>query len=308
MTITLMATAIGISFGIISLALGNTLIRSIIFVIGIIVANVPEGLLMTVTMSLTLAAQRMAAKNCLVKSLESVEALGSTSVICTDKTGTLTQNKMTVVNMWLNDTLIALTSEEGHYGEEFPKQTPGWPQLARVAVLCSRARFLKEDLDKPIIQRRCTGDASEVGILKCYESLMGDSEAVQAANPKKAEIPFNSKNKFQVSVHDLNQSGRHLVVMKGAPELVLHRSSRILLHGEEVPLDEAVEMKFHEAFLKMASLGERVLAFADLELKPEEFPPGYHFTAGEEPNFPLDRLRGVKQMYIIHCMYRTLYI
>jgi P-type E1-E2 ATPase len=117
MTITLMATAIGISFGIISLALGNTLIRSIIFVIGIIVANVPEGLLMTVTMSLTLAAQRMAAKNCLVKSLESVEALGSTSVICTDKTGTLTQNKMTVVDMWLDDTLLPLTSEEGHYAE-----------------------------------------------------------------------------------------------------------------------------------------------------------------------------------------------
>ena len=127
MTITLMATAIGISFGIISLALGNTLIRSIIFVIGIIVANVPEGLLMTVTMSLTLAAQRMAAKNCLVKSLESVEALGSTSVICTDKTGTLTQNKMTVVDMWLDDALLPLTSEEGHYAEGMDQITTKTP-------------------------------------------------------------------------------------------------------------------------------------------------------------------------------------
>jgi len=293
MTITLMATAIGISFGIISLALGNSLIRSIIFVIGIIVANVPEGLLMTVTMSLTLAAQRMAAKNCLVKSLESVEALGSTSVICTDKTGTLTQNKMTVVNMWMDGVLVPLTTGEGNFAEGFSTATSGWAQLSRVAVLCSRANFLKDELEKPIIQRGCTGDASEVGILKCYEILMGDSKAVRSANPKKAEIPFNSKNKFQVSVHDLNCSGRYMVALKGAPELVYSRCSSIFLHGEQVPLSEGIRANFQKAFVEMASQGERVLAFADLELNPKDFPPGFAFTTEGEPNFPLKDLRGV---------------
>lgn len=299
MTITLMATAIGISFGIISLALGNTLIRSIIFVIGIIVANVPEGLLMTVTMSLTLAAQRMAAKNCLVKSLEAVEALGSTSVICTDKTGTLTQNKMTVVHMWFNRTLLSLPSEEGHYGEGFPKDASGWPQLARVAVLCSRAQFLKEDRDKPIIQRHCSGDASEVGILKCYEVLMGDSEAVRGANPKRAEIPFNSKNKYQVSVHDLDKSGRYLLVFKGAPELVFNRCSSILTNGEDVAMTEAIHTDFQEAFLQMANLGERVLAFADLQLNPADFPPGFKFVTEGEPNLPLQNLRFIGLMGMV---------
>ena len=293
MIITLMATAIGISFGIVSLALGSSLIKSIIFVIGIIVANVPEGLLMTVTMSLTLAAQRMAAKNCLVKNLESVEALGSTSVICTDKTGTLTQNKMTVSHMWLNDMIISIVCEEGHYAEGFPKEAAGWPQLARVAVLCSRASFLPEELPKPIMQRRCKGDASEVGILKCYETLLGDSEAVRSANPKKAEIPFNSNNKFQVSVHDVNKSGRYLLVLKGAPELVLSRCSTILLQGEDTPIDEAMRGRVHDAFLTMASHGERVLAFGDLELNHADIPPGYKFTTEGEPNFPLDGLREV---------------
>jgi sodium/potassium-transporting ATPase subunit alpha len=308
MIITLMATAIGISFGIVSLALGSGLIKSIIFVIGIIVANVPEGLLMTVTMSLTLAAQRMAAKNCLVRSLESVEALGSTSVICTDKTGTLTQNKMTVAHMWLNDIIIPITCEEGHYAEGFPKEASGWPQLARVAVLCSRATFVKEDLDKPIMERRCTGDASEAGILKCYETLLGNSEAVRSADPKLAEIPFNSKNKFQVSVHDLEHSGRYLVVLKGAPELVLSRCSTILLDGKEAPIDGAVQERVHDAFLTMASHGERVLAFGDLELDPAEFPPGYNFTTEGQPNFPLDGLRSDEYGTGIYLFYIKLQI
>ena len=175
--------------------------------------------------------------------------------------------------------------------EGFSTATSGWAQLARVAVLCSRAKFLSDQLDKPIIQRGCSGDASEVGILKCYETLMGDSEAVRTNNPKKAEIPFNSKNKFQVSVHDLGRSGRYLVALKGAPELVYSRCSTVFLHGEEVPLSEAIHADFQKAFLQMASQGERVLAFADLELNPKDFPPGFTFTTEEEPNFPLQNLR-----------------
>jgi sodium/potassium-transporting ATPase subunit alpha len=86
--------------------MGYTWLDSIVFLISLIVAQVPEGLLPTVTVVLTLTAKRMASKNCLVKNLQAVETLGSTSTICTDKTGTLTQSKMTISHVWVNSTII----------------------------------------------------------------------------------------------------------------------------------------------------------------------------------------------------------
>merc|ERR1712203_978835 len=101
--ITGVAVFLGVSFFIIAFILGYNGLDAVIFLIGIIVANVPEGRLATVTVCLTLTAKRMAAKNCLVKNLEAVETLGSTSCICSDKTGTLTQNRMTVAHMWFDN-------------------------------------------------------------------------------------------------------------------------------------------------------------------------------------------------------------
>ena len=174
------------------------------------------------TITLTLTAQRMAKKNCLVKNLEGVETLGSTSVICSDKTGTLTQNKMTVAHLWLNGSMVELDTGKKSYASNFDRQTPGWEELSKVACLCSNADFKPGDLDKPVVERELVGDATEQGILKCYENIEENSEEVRQQNPKMIGIPFNSRNKYQASVH-LMEGGTHRLVMKGAPEIVFSR-------------------------------------------------------------------------------------
>ena len=129
--ITGIAVFLGISFLIICFAIGKPWDETMVFTIGIIVANVPEGLLITVTLVLTLTAKRMAKQNCLVKNLEGVETLGSTSIICSDKTGTLTQNRMTVAHMWFNDTIHDCDTTEDQSGLSLYRDTPGWRELER---------------------------------------------------------------------------------------------------------------------------------------------------------------------------------
>merc|ERR1711962_725586 len=117
--ITAVAVFLGVTFFIIAFILGYHWLGAVIFLIGIIVANVPEGLLATVTVCLTLTAKRMASKNCLVKNLEAGETLGSTSTICSDKTGTLTQNRMTVAHMWFDYSVEEADTTESQTGKSF---------------------------------------------------------------------------------------------------------------------------------------------------------------------------------------------
>ena len=163
-----------------------------IFLIGIIVANVPEGLLATVTACLSLTAKRMQKKNCLVKNLEAVETLGSTSTICSDKTGTLTQNRMTVAHLWFDDNIHETDTTEDQSGDSGNyKDTPTWRCLGRVGALCNRAVFNPESTG-PILKRETIGDASESALLKCCELSMGSVEGIRNKNPKVYRgVPFD---------------------------------------------------------------------------------------------------------------------
>lgn len=196
--ITGVAVFLGVSFFIIAFILGYFWLDAVIFLIGIIVANVPEGLLATVTVCLTLTAKRMARKNCLVKNLEAVETLGSTSTICSDKTGTLTQNRMTVAHMWFDGRIVEADTSDDQANATYGRNDPTWMSLARIAMLCNRAEFKGGQDNVPILKRECNGDASESALLKCVELSIGHVTEFRRRNKKITEIPFNSTNKYQV--------------------------------------------------------------------------------------------------------------
>nr|XP_055189849.1 sodium/potassium-transporting ATPase subunit alpha-2 [Nyctereutes procyonoides] len=239
--ITGVAVFLGVSFFVLSLILGYSWLEAVIFLIGIIVANVPEGLLATVTVCLTLTAKRMARKNCLVKNLEAVETLGSTSTICSDKTGTLTQNRMTVAHMWFDNQIHEADTTEDQSGATFDKRSPTWTALSRIAGLCNRAVFKAGQENISVSKRDTAGDASESALLKCIELSCGSVRKMRDRNPKVAEIPFNSTNKYQLSIHEREDSPQsHVLVMKGAPERILDRCSTILVQGKEIPLDKEI--------------------------------------------------------------------
>lgn len=298
--ITGVAVFLGVTFFIIAFILGYHWLDAVIFLIGIIVANVPEGLLATVTVCLTLTAKRMASKNCLVKNLEAVETLGSTSTICSDKTGTLTQNRMTVAHMWFDSQIIEADTSEDQTGVSMNKNAPGWKALSRVAALCNRAEFKPGQESVPILKREVNGDASEAAILKCCELTMGNVMQYRMKNRKVCEIPFNSTNKYQVSIHETDDKSdpHYLLVMKGAPERILSRCSTILINGEEKELTKEWKRLFNKAYMDLGGLGERVLGFCDTLLPEDKFPEGYPFDA-DEANFPLDGLRFVGLMSMI---------
>ncbi|XP_050457527.1 sodium/potassium-transporting ATPase subunit alpha-like [Cataglyphis hispanica] len=288
--ISVWAIFLGVSFFFMSVAIGYNWIDSVVFLIGIIVANVPEGIVATVTVSLTLTAKRMANKNCLVKNLEAIETLGCTAVICSDKTGTLTQNKMTVRHVWY----------DGHLSEVMASDTwrkyvdsPGFENLARVASLCNRAQWAPmPDQDKllpPLHKRKILGDASDAALLRCMEILVkGGANSFRKDYVKILEIPFNSTDKFQANVHFFR--GKHLVCFKGAPERVLERCSTIAYGNETKTLNEETRIAYTKSCYTLANNGERVLGFADLELSTKAFPVNYRFEA-DPPNFPLENLR-----------------
>ncbi|XP_063842469.1 sodium/potassium-transporting ATPase subunit alpha-like isoform X2 [Scylla paramamosain] len=296
-------TIISIMQGFILLALallmGYGWLEAIIYLVGIIVANVPEGLLVTVSVCLTLAAKRMSKENCLIKNLEAVETLGSTSVICTDKTGTLTQNCMSVVHLWVNLQVVPVNTSE--YGT--PSQILAPPKtlrvLARIAAICTNATF-EDASDVPIVKRQVFGDASEAALIKWVELSFGNLEETRASYKKVFEIPFTSVSKYHLCIYEIHgkRYSNFMVVMKGAPEVVLNACHTALVHGHEKPLENSFMKAFEETHEMLASHGERVLGLCDCHLPAKHFPRDYQFDS-EKMNFPMSGFRFVGLISLI---------
>ncbi|THD18354.1 Sodium/potassium-transporting ATPase alpha chain [Fasciola hepatica] len=128
--------------------------------------------------------------------------------------------------------------------------------LARVAMLCNRAEFKTSGGYKPVLKRECSGDASESAQLKCVELSFGGVTDYRRKNPKVAEIPFNSTNRYQLFVHEASDGdNRYLIVMKGAPGRVLDRCSTLLLKGKEEQVTDEMRDQFNNAYLDLGGMG-----------------------------------------------------
>lgn len=289
--ISIWALTLGVVCFILALCIGYNWLNACVYVIGIIVANVPEGLLATLTVSLTLTAKRLATKNCIVRRLQTVETLGSIRTICTDKTGTLTQNKMTVLHLAFNREIYNVINGVDMDIENVAKNTT-YKTFIRAACLCSRAEFEPNQDTVPAKDRKTSGDATEVGILHFIQPRIKNIQDVRNTFPKVAELPFNSLTKYHVTVH-FSPLNEYFLLMKGAPEVIMDRCTSMMSDREsEAFLTAEKKYELEDTIKLFTSKGERVLAFADSHLPQSKFPVNYEFST-EPLNFPTNGFRFV---------------
>lgn len=275
--VTLLAAGIGALFFILAILLaGVNLAASFIFAMGMIVAFVPEGMLPTVTLALAMGTQRMARRHALVKRLSAVETLGCTTVICTDKTGTLTENEMTVRDLWLPHQRYTVSgvgyTPEGQViavdGSNPGSTDVELRQLLLTAGLCNNARLLPPNGDLP--HWKVLGDPTEAALR--VAALKGglDLEAEARQAPRVRELPFDSRRKRMSIICKIQapvgQRPQQMVYMKGAPNDVLALCRRIRVKGEEWPLDDDWRAQIVAANDAFARGGLRVLAMAQRSL------------------------------------------
>jgi len=222
--------------------------------ISLAVAAVPEGLPAVTTLILALGVLRMARQRAIMRRLAAVETLGSTTVICTDKTGTLTENRMTVREYYLSDgRRIEIESGEASLNNDELLQ-----QAVRIGVLCNEASFRTEATD----ETRTIGDPTETALLVVADALVLDVSNERAIHPKIAEQPFHASTKRMTTVHR-NTAGQHVAALKGAPAVVLDACSRYVdSNGDMVDLDAAAISRFTAANEQMAKRALRVLGLA----------------------------------------------
>ncbi|MGX7025245.1 cation-translocating P-type ATPase [Vagococcus hydrophili] len=230
------------------------LLNAFMFAVAVAVAAIPEALQSIVTIVLSIGTKQMASQNAIIRKLPAVETLGSTSVVCTDKTGTLTQNKMTIVDFYLP---IEQSKEEL---SDVSKWSHSFKKLMEISLLANDAT-INEDNQK-------LGDPTEIAFLDYSDTLNHSYREVRQNHPRLQELPFDSDRKLMSTLHLID--GEHLLLTKGGPDVLLGRSSKILLDNEVVPLTEDILAKIQEQNEAFSNRALRVLAFAYKPLENRE--------------------------------------
>jgi len=244
-----------------------------IFAIGLTVANVPEGLLPTVTLALAASVQKMVRKNALIKRLSSVETLGSTNIICTDKTGTITKNEMTVRKIWLPFETIAVTGAGYSPDGEFlykgapidHREIRELKLLMRSATFCNDSKLMEGERlgDK----WKIIGDPTEASLLVAARKNGFNWEEEIKKNPRILELPFDSQRKSMTSIHHHNQG--QVAYVKGAPKKIITLSPMISDDGVVRPFTDEEKEKVVKIHDQLAASGLRILAMAYRDLPPD---------------------------------------
>lgn len=246
--LSVIAMALGGGFFLVGQAVGLPFWAAFMFAIGIIVANVPEGLLPTVTLALAMGSQRMARRQALVRRLPAVEALGCATVICTDKTGTLTENRMTARTLYLDGRVVPAD------GAEAAQLASASPRFFEIAACCHELKAASE---------AWLGDPLEVALVHLAARSLPALPAYRRVNV----VPFDSRRRRLSTVHATGDA--HLLFCKGAPEVVLPRCTRC---EDRRPYDVSQRETGQRTADAMAHAGLRVLALA-WRLVPGEVDP-----------------------------------
>lgn len=219
------------------------LAESLMFAVALAVAAIPEALSSIVTIGLAIGTQKMAKENAIIKNLRAVEGLGCVSVICSDKTGTLTQNRMTVKKAYANGKVWEPEEAKGN-----DKAVNG---LVAESVLCN---------DGAINGETAVGDPTETALLSFCRTIGGDENKVREEFPRLQEIPFDSDRKLMSTLHFRNE--RYEMLIKGAPDVLLARCTSVEQNGEVLPLTDEIRSAIVDQNRDFSSQGLRVLAFA----------------------------------------------
>ena len=241
---------------------GADLLENFMIAVSLAVAAIPEGLTAVVTIVLSIGMNRMAERKAIVKNLLSVETLGSTTVICSDKTGTLTQNEMTITKIYTNDTEYEVEGSgykpEGEIRDENKQVVESDDQiklLMTIASLCNDANLIRDGEEYKI-----TGDPTEGAMLSFAEKWNINQEDLNEKHPRIQEIPFDSTRKMMTTFHELN--GKYYAMTKGAPDIIMKNSSNILIDGNLIEFSDAKRKELADENNNLASQALRVMAYA----------------------------------------------
>lgn len=242
---------------------GNPLAEMLLVAVALAVASIPEGLPAIVTISLAVGVQKMAKNNALVRKLSSVETLGGVTVICTDKTGTLTLNQMMARKIFTGVVQNRRYSEyiSGHNKQNLDAgENEALKYLLETALLCNDAYFIENG--GPVC-----GEPTEAALLHLGRSYSLDKGRLEKIKPRKMEEPFDPARKMMSTIHEDGQPGSYIMYAKGAPEIILDSCTRIIKNGKIAKITYEDREKIIKNYNRMAEDAMRTLAFAFKRLK-----------------------------------------